>query len=347
MFHTTNRYPLDKTSVFVYNKVREYNSIVYYYLRNLQGDVIAIYDASGEKKVEYAYDTWGNCTIVYAEDLGFANANPIRYRGYYFDRETGLYYLNARYYSPEWRRFISPDASEYIDPETPNGLNLYTYCNNDPVNLVDPSGHFPWLALLIVTGVLIAGGATFGGITAYQSGGDVGVGILEGAFAGLMLSGSIWLMVGSFYVPNGFTSNLGLAMFTYGFNTMAGMVEAGATQIRYSLKHRESGVSQLTKSLAANAPLIYTTKAISKTLPLATKFGLKIGEKYSYTIPGEGGVFHSYRSVGEAWSVCKSYYTQKPTGLSYFAAAGVAILSMCRIYKAIWGTPNYEDWILF
>ena len=106
----------------------------YYYHRNLQGDVIAIYDASGEKKVEYAYDAWGNCTVVYAEDLGFAKANPIRYRGFYFDRETGLYYLNARYYSPEWRRFISPDAAEYIDPETPNGLNLYAYCGNDPVN---------------------------------------------------------------------------------------------------------------------------------------------------------------------------------------------------------------------
>jgi len=125
----------------VYNKVKEYNSQPYYYHRNLQGDVIAIYDANGEKQVEYAYDAWGNCEVVYAGNPEFAKSNPIRYRGYYCDIETGLYYLNARYYSPEWRRFISPDAAEYIDPETPNGLNLYLYCNNDPVNYADPSGH--------------------------------------------------------------------------------------------------------------------------------------------------------------------------------------------------------------
>ena len=136
----------------------------YYYHRNLQGDVIAIYDANGEKHAEYAYDAWGNCEVVYADNDKIAYANPIRYRGYYYDKDTKLYYLNARYYSPEWRRFISPDAAEYIDPETPNGLNLYCYCNNDPVNYADPSGHSIILAILI--GALV--GATIGfGTTVY------------------------------------------------------------------------------------------------------------------------------------------------------------------------------------
>jgi RHS repeat-associated protein len=105
----------------------------YYYHRNLQGDVIAIYDANGNRKVEYAYDAFGNCTVKYASMSDLANSNPIRYRGYYYDRETGLYYLNARYYNPEWRRFISPDSPSALDPKSVNGLNLYAYCKNNPV----------------------------------------------------------------------------------------------------------------------------------------------------------------------------------------------------------------------
>ena len=99
-------------------------------------------DNSGNIVVKYTYDAWGNCAIVNATNAEVATINRIRYRSYYLDLETKLYYLNARYYNPEWRRFISPDSVDYIDPETPNGLNLYAYCNNDPVNYADPSGHW-------------------------------------------------------------------------------------------------------------------------------------------------------------------------------------------------------------
>ena len=121
----------------------------YYFQRNLLGDVIAIYDTNGTKVGGYAYDAWGNCTITLNTN-GVATRNPIRYRGYYYDQDTGLYFLNARYYSPAWRRFISPDDTAYLNPETPNGLNLYCYCNNDPVNYCDPSGNSIALALTFV-----------------------------------------------------------------------------------------------------------------------------------------------------------------------------------------------------
>ena len=137
----------------------------YYFQRNLLGDVIGIYNTSGVKVGGYAYDAWGNHAVTLDTD-GIATRNPIRYRGYYYDTETKLYYLNARYYNPEWRRFISPDDTAYLDPESVNGLNLYAYCNNDPVNYADPSGHF-----MISTAVLI--GAIIGAVV----GAGVGFGI--------------------------------------------------------------------------------------------------------------------------------------------------------------------------
>ena len=89
----------------------------------------------------YAYDAYGNFEILQGkEENSIANINPFRYRGYYYDTETGLYYLISRYYDPETCRFISADSIEYLDPETLGGLNLYAYCGNNPVMSIDPDG---------------------------------------------------------------------------------------------------------------------------------------------------------------------------------------------------------------
>ena len=128
----------------------------YYYRKNLLGDVTAIYDAAGVCKAEYAYDAWGNCTVI--SDMGGIGAlNPIRYRGYYWDEEIALYYLNARYYDPEVGRFISQDSIKYIAPETLNGINLFAYCLNNPVMETDPDGTFVlWVSILISIAISLA-----------------------------------------------------------------------------------------------------------------------------------------------------------------------------------------------
>ena len=118
-----------------------YNDVDYFYVYNLQGDVVALIDANGTQVVEYGYDAWGNPiskTGTLAATLG--TLNPFRYRGYVYDEETGLYYLRSRYYNPEWKRFINAD-----DLVGKIGTllchNQYSYCGNSPILYSDQNGH--------------------------------------------------------------------------------------------------------------------------------------------------------------------------------------------------------------
>ena len=140
-----------------------YDGTSYYFHRNIQGDVVGVYNSAGTKVVGFTYDAYGNCTV--SGDTSLAYRCKIRYRGYYFDTETGLYWVQTRYYNPEWCRWISPDTLDYLDPETAHGLNLYAYCGNDPVNFTDPSGHFALISFLIGLGIGAAIGASLGAVS--------------------------------------------------------------------------------------------------------------------------------------------------------------------------------------
>ena len=114
----------------------------YYYLRNGQNDVVKLIDNSGDTVVEYTYDTWGkvlSCTGTLATTLG-AN-QPFRYRGYVYDTETGWYYLQSRYYSPETCRFISADVL-LSTGQGVLGHNSFAYCGNNPITRIDSEGEF-------------------------------------------------------------------------------------------------------------------------------------------------------------------------------------------------------------
>ena len=136
----------------------EYKDKEYTYKKNIQGDIIGIYNPENKLICKYIYDAWGNHDIyILNESNGISsyktvdnsnnteytdicNLNPFRYRGYYYDTETDLYYLNSRYYDPELGRFINADAIDNIDTENLNGFNLYMYCADNPVMLIDNSG---------------------------------------------------------------------------------------------------------------------------------------------------------------------------------------------------------------
>lgn len=125
-----------------------YNGTEYYYVTNILGDVISLIDSTGTSVVEYTYDAWGkilSATGTLATTLG--QANPFRYRGYYFDTETGFYYLQSRYYDPNTGRFINADDTGILQMTQGEllGGNLYAYCGNCPVNMTDRSGTCPFI----------------------------------------------------------------------------------------------------------------------------------------------------------------------------------------------------------
>ena len=129
-----------------------YNGTEYYYLRNGQNDIVGLMDESGVRVVEYIYDAWGkliSTTGTLATTLGADN--PFRYRGYYYDTETGLYYLTTRYYDPEVCRFISADVYMSTGQGVLGG-NMWAYCGNNPVNRYDIDGEW-WILLQALGGV--------------------------------------------------------------------------------------------------------------------------------------------------------------------------------------------------
>ena len=135
-----------------------YNGYTYYYIRSILNDILGIVDIQGNEIVEYRYlDAWGNHSVfsrkvihrssisdsiidgtienVPNTDPSFiGNINPFRYKGYYYDKETGLFMMGQRYYNPEWGRFIQPADVSMLSPSSINGLNLYAYANNNPVS---------------------------------------------------------------------------------------------------------------------------------------------------------------------------------------------------------------------
>ena len=114
----------------------KYNGTVYYYILNLQGDVIRLVNSSGATVASYEYDPYGK---VLSATGSMAAINPLRYRGYYYDEETGLYYLQSRYYDPQTGRFINADSFASTGQGI-IGFNMFAYCANSPVNYKDTLG---------------------------------------------------------------------------------------------------------------------------------------------------------------------------------------------------------------
>ena len=260
------------------------DTATYHYELNLQGDVIAILDSSGNRVVEYTYDAWGNIlSITGSKKDTLGQANPLRYRGYVYDNETGLYYVSSRYYDPEIGRWINADIPETLPADFENfaQYNLFAYCFNNPVNMSDETGTWPsWVkkAVAVVTAAAVVVAAT--AITVATCG-----------------AGSI----------------AGVAMITATATLTAKATEVAVLQVKKGKSEGKSG-SQIAKdaveSIYDNGLKIVGLTPVIKSAGIAFNHGLSaIVEKgfggtqtLSATLKSPGGKALPYAFVAIAWS---------------------------------------------
>ncbi|MDD6573293.1 MAG: hypothetical protein PUF12_12990 [Thermoflexaceae bacterium] len=203
-------------------------------------------DSSGTQVVSYSYDSWGRplgMTDSTEEQIG--SKNPFRYREYFYDAETGLYYISSRYYDPEVGRFISPDDEEVLTAEHQNlaQYNLYAYCWNNPVNMSDENGDWPgWATKVVIGTVAIAVGVA---VTALTGGTALPalIGSLKLATAGAVIGASVGAT--KHLIKEKTVTGIGKSMLN-GAATgyMAGGLVAGGIQVgRVALTKAGSGIS--------------------------------------------------------------------------------------------------------
>jgi len=265
------------TTLFNYNEQDgligfENNNNQYFYVRVLLGKITEVIDSTGLEMVTYKYDAWGNwinkISAPNRTSLGntLVELNPFIYKGYYYDSETDWYYLKSRYYCPVLSRFINIDSIDYLKPGNIDGVNLFSYCGNNPIMNQDESGSKWWkkaliaIAIIAVTAVI----ASAGGAAAL-----VGVGVsLLGASAGT--ASAVAVMIGSYVVAGGIAA-LGL--------NEAIDVTSGKNLIRDELMNGNQTAYDITKyTLLATGALIITAGAIAPHIL-----------KNSYNQPNFGG----------------------------------------------------------
>ena len=231
---------------------------LYYYVLNAQGDVIALLNANGTLAASYNYGAWGNYSVHDKDGKKTTDAtfighiNPLRYRGYYYDRETRLYYLQSRYYDFANCRFINADT--YLSTgQGMLGHNMFTYCGNNPVNYCDSSGRFFFTLL----GAVI--GAAVGYIDAYIAGEDPIKGAIAGGVSGAIAGAGVDAGVAITILTGG--AGIGLAAATV-LGAVGGFVGTG---ISNDWKFQKDG-----ESLA----LQYMGSALIGGMANAISFGL-------------------------------------------------------------------------
>lgn len=204
--------------------------------------ITGLIDANGAAVVNYKYDSWGKMISIMgsmSETLG--KDNPYRYKGYYYDNETGMYYISVRYYNPEIARFINTDTEDILDISSHlYDKNLYAYCDNNPIMRKDTGGEFWTIAAGALIGAVISAGIEFG---------------MELAFDGKIDAGSIGLAA----LSGAAGGALAATGFGYGGQIIGNAVISGVSEVISQIRSGNRNI----KSIAANAGAMAAVGAAS------------------------------------------------------------------------------------
>ena len=238
-----------------------YNGTTYYYILNLQGDVIRIVDTSGNTVADYVYDAWGKPlnSSSYASSHLY-HINPIRYRGYYYDTETGLYYLQSRYYDPAVKRFINSDG-QFDSNAAFVGYNLYSYCANNPIIYRDETG-----GSIVLTCILV--GAAIGALA-----GGVG-----GAVASKHVTGEVngWWIVGGVVLGGAAGAAVGWGVGTVvSACSTAAVNAASASLFNGRVVTSATTVIQLLNKFYQKTKLPMDVKQVKQLISVCEQYGIK------------------------------------------------------------------------
>lgn len=308
----------------------KFNGTVYTYVHNLQGDIVGLLDSTGALVVEYKYDAWGkpiSTTGNLADTLG--KRNPFRYRGYIYDEETGLYYLRSRYYNPETGRFINADV---IMGQTEALLtnNVYVYCCNNPLRMIDDNGNWPSFgnlltaAFIAVTTIVVAAAVV---TTAGAAGAAVGV--AAGMYLGTSTATSVAIgtaaTVGAYCVAGGVVACgvNDVAEQVTGTNVIANTIGSDEYEaIRYGL-YGVAGASIATSNYGYESPRKkVSVEKVGKLVPSNHKDEGYYGVRYKVYKPGASNYslrsieFHTHNHHGYKPHWQLNYWNPKTMGVS-------------------------------
>lgn len=342
------RYLYDETGIVGFDYYNGISNNTYRYIKNPFNQIVGIVDNLAEIVAKYIYDAWGNHIVVDALDneitdlTNIGHVNPIRYKGYYYDVETGLYYLFSRYYDPSVMQFISPDDYSYLNVQNISGYHLYAYCHNNPIEYLDEFGHFPVTIGLLLLGLGIGAvlGASASVVTQGLTNGWDNINVLQvlldagiGGISGMLSFSGIgaWGMAFTSGVL-GFIGSIGSDLIaSKGDWSSVNLIKAGVLGGVYFALGRFAGAGVQNKAIIGN--ILYKTSNSYRVIMNATiKYGTGSGFRSTWNLYGG-------RLLTEIAIAMPSIIA----GRMFIATSTMASTALSMTLFN-WGADTYFDW---